>query len=100
VGVQDIYALEFKVFENPLLCLFYVACVCVFMAHGCLGWQKLMATPSLGIPIKLQPKVHPYGYVIFIGIGLVYISFVAYCVLTAPVVGDETALQQPGHSKR
>jgi len=100
VGVRDIYALEFKVFESPLLCLFYVACVCVFMVHGCLGWQKLVATPSFGIPTKHQPKVNLYGYIIFVGIGLVYISFVAYCVLTAPFAGYETALQQPGHSER
>merc|ERR1712032_1312177 len=36
VPVRDIYKLEFKVFQNPIWCAFYMFCVTVFMIHACL----------------------------------------------------------------
>merc|ERR1712118_399750 len=48
VGVRDIYALEYKIFKNPLWGLFYLCSVLTFVTHACLGWKKV--TPALGIP--------------------------------------------------
>ena len=40
VGVRDIYALEFRLFQDSIaLSLFYMFAVFVFMVHGCLGWN-------------------------------------------------------------
>jgi hypothetical protein len=90
VGVRDIYALEFKLFNDSIaLSLFYMFAVFVFMVHGCLGWKKLVPASAFGIPKKHQDLVTKYGYAIFIGIGLVYISFPLYCLCTVPFNGYE-----------
>merc|ERR1719229_627403 len=93
VGVRDIYALEFQIFQNPLWALFYIFSVCVFMTHACLGWKKV--TPVLGIPKLHIPKVEWLGYGIMIVIGLVYISFPLYVMLTTPFAGYEASIQVP-----
>merc|ERR1711908_34935 len=64
VGVRDIYALEFKIFSNPLWVAFYLVCVGIFMTHACLGWKKV--TPVLGDPKGHQDRVVKLGYIIFI----------------------------------
>merc|ERR1712203_726679 len=76
VGVRDIYALEFQIFQNYFWSFFYIFSVVVFMTHACLGWKKV--TPVLGIPKRHIVKVEKLGYVIMIVIGLVYISFPVY----------------------
>merc|ERR1711985_125475 len=48
VGVRDIYALEYQLFQNKIWSAFYIFCSCLFMAHACIGWKKV--TPTLGIP--------------------------------------------------
>jgi len=94
VGVRDIYALEFQIFKNPLWSLFYIFSVCVFMTHYCIGWKKV--TPALGIPKGHIKKVEIIGYAIGIVMGLVYISFPLYVMLTSPFAGYETSIQNPG----
>merc|ERR1712176_1333607 len=94
VGVRDIYALEFQIFKNPLWSLFYIFSVCVFMTHYCIGWKKV--TPVLGIPKGHIKKVEIIGYAIGIVMGLVYISFPLYVMLTSPFAGYETSIQNPG----
>jgi len=94
VGVRDIYALEFQIFKNPMWSIFYIASVFVFMTHYCLGWKKV--TPVLGIPKGHIKKVEVIGYAIGIVIGLIYISFPLYCMLTKPFAGFEVAIQNAG----
>merc|ERR1719343_1987703 len=94
VGVRDIYALEFQIFKNPLWSLFYIFSVLVFMTHYCIGWKKV--TPALGIPKGHIKKVEIIGYAIGIVMGLVYISFPLYVMLTSPFAGYETTIQNPG----
>merc|ERR1712066_1210287 len=94
VGVRDIYALEFQIFKNPLWSLFYIFSVCVFMTHYCIGWKKV--TPALGIPKGHIKKVEIIGYAIGIVMGLVYISFPLYVMLTSPFAGYETSIQNAG----
>jgi succinate dehydrogenase hydrophobic anchor subunit len=57
VPVRDIYDLEYRLFNgsNHFWAYFYIFSVCVFMTHGCLGWQKV--TPVLGVPKLHIPKV-------------------------------------------
>merc|ERR1711972_233820 len=94
VGVRDIYALEFQIFKNPLWSLFYIFSVCVFMMHYCWGWKKV--TPVLGIPKGHIKKVEIIGYIIGIVMGVVYISFPLYVMLTSPFKGYEAAIQNSG----
>merc|ERR1711957_512019 len=94
VGVRDIYALEFQIFKNPLWSLFYIFSVCVFMTHYCIGWKKV--TPALGIPKGHIKKVEIIGYAVGIVMGLVYISFPLYVMLTSPFAGYETSIQNEG----
>merc|ERR1712107_273237 len=91
VGVRDIYALEFQIFQNPLWSLFYIFSVVVFMTHACFGWEKV--TPALGIPKLHQDNVKKIGYGIMIVIGLVYISFPVFVMLTNPFKGHEMSIQ-------
>merc|ERR1712003_558890 len=91
IGVRDIYALEFQIFQNPLWTAFYIFSVVIFMTHACFGWEKV--TPALGIPKGHQDNVKKIGYVIMIVIGLIYISFPAFVVLTDPFKGHEMSIQ-------
>jgi len=91
VGVRDIYALEFQIFKNPFWSMFYIAAVCIFMVHACLGWKKV--TPALGIPKGHIKKVEILGYAIMIAMGLVYISFPLYVMAVEPFNGYETSIQ-------
>merc|ERR1711937_405881 len=92
VGVRDIYALEFQIFQNPLWTAFYIFSVFVFMTHACFGWEKV--TPALGIPKGHQDNVKKIGYAIMIVIGVIYISFPVFVVLTDPFKGHEMSIQQ------
>merc|ERR1711957_920224 len=94
VGVRDIYALEFQIFKNPLWSLFYIASVCVFMTHYCLGWKKVV--PVLGIPKGHVKKVEMIGYAIGLVMGFVYISFPLYVMMTTPFEGYEVNIQNAG----
>jgi hypothetical protein len=111
VPVRDIYKLEFDIFQRPtnfpfgsscdtdvlpsilgegwaLPCTeipnfwsgFYIFSVLVFMAHACLGWIKVV--PALGIPQGHHKRVNWIGGVIFVVLGLIYISFPAYVMST------------------
>merc|ERR1711953_830519 len=93
VGVRDIYALEFQLFQNMMWVGFYCFSVCVFMFHACVGWKKVIS--ALGIPKLHHKNVTWIGYVIFVVIGTVYLSFPLFCVLTNSYQGEETALQVP-----
>lgn len=103
VPVRDIYNLEYKLFTdtnpgfggNNFWAYFYIFSVCVFMTHGCLGWQKVTAS-ALGIPKKHIPNVQRIGYVIFLVLGAIYISFPLYCLQTKPFRGHQWKLQ-PEH---
>lgn len=57
------------------------------MIHACLGWKKV--TPVLGIPKGHISKVEKLGYIIFIVIGAIYISFPVFCLMTKPNPGEE-----------
>merc|ERR1712139_532502 len=94
VGVRDIYALEYQLFQNKIWAAFYIFCSCLFMAHACIGWKKV--TPALGIPKLHIPNVEKLGYVIFLVIGSIYISFPTYVMLSPPYAGHEASLQYKG----
>jgi predicted heme/steroid binding protein len=79
VGVRDIYKLEFQIFQNPLWCGFYIFSVLVFVFHASIGWAKAVQT-VLGIPKLHQWRVNIIGYIIFVTLGAIYISFPAYCM--------------------
>jgi len=85
VPVRDIYALELRIFSNPIWSAFYIFSVCVFMVHSCLGWQKVV--PAMGIPKLHIPKVNIIGYVIMITLGAIYISFPVFCMMTSMFPG-------------
>merc|ERR1712066_495503 len=87
VGVRDIYALEYQLFQNPLWVVFYVGSVTVFMTHACLGWAKV--TPVLGIPKGHMGRVNAIGYLIFLALGAIYISFPLWCMFIEPSAGEE-----------
>merc|ERR1712060_1000487 len=93
VGVRDIYALEFQIFQNPVWSAFYIFSVVIFMTHACLGWKKVV--PALGIPKLHIKKVEKIGYAIFWILGLIYISFPLFVMLTKPVAGEEMDIQVP-----
>jgi len=92
VGVRDIYALEFQIFQNPVWSMFYILSVCTFIYHGCVGWQKV--TPVLVPKIHVK-KVEVIGYAIFVVLGLIYISFPLFVILTKPFAGEELDIQKP-----
>merc|ERR1711920_976143 len=94
VGVRDIYALEFQIFKNPLWSLFYILSVVIFMYHYYVGWKKV--TPVLGIPKAHIWRVEIIGCIIGVTMGLVYISFPLYVMLTKPFAGYEAGIQTPG----
>jgi succinate dehydrogenase hydrophobic anchor subunit len=91
VGVRDIYALEYQIFKNPFWGAFYICAVLCFMAHACMGWKKV--TPALGIPKGHHKRVEVYGYIIFLTLGAIYISFPLYCLLTDRFNGKELTIQ-------
>merc|ERR1711933_662808 len=78
VPVRDIYRMEFEVFESLGWCLFYLGAVAIFCTHMCLGWQKAVPAPSLGIPKRYHSKAIHIGYVCTAFIGLIYASFPIY----------------------
>jgi len=78
VPVRDIYKLEFDLFRSAGWCLFYMCNVLIFMTHACLGWQKVVPAPAMGIPKGHQGKVTKLGYGIFLVIGSIYLSFPMY----------------------
>merc|ERR1719401_603266 len=80
VGVRDIYKLEFQIFQNPLWAAFYVLSVTFFMFHACMGWKNCVNAGVLGIPNGHKKRVHIIGYLIFVVLGSIYISFPAYCL--------------------
>merc|ERR1712032_1692572 len=80
VGVRDIYKLEFQIFQNPLWAAFYVLSVTFFMFHACMGWKNCVNAGVLGIPNGHKKRVHVIGYLIFVVLGAIYISFPAYCM--------------------
>jgi len=94
VGVRDIYALEYQLFQNKVWSGFYIFCSCLFMTHACWGWKKV--TPVLGIPKGHVKKVEAYGYAIFLIIGGIYISFPTYVMMNDAFKGEEVELQYPG----
>merc|ERR1711953_1526788 len=87
VPVRDIYALEFQLFQNGVWSAFYILSVFIFMVHAMLGWKKV--TPVLGIPSGHVKKVEIYGYLIFLTLGVIYMSFPAWCILTVPDAGEQ-----------
>jgi hypothetical protein len=97
VPVRDIYKLEYAIFNNGPSSLpnfwafFYIFSVVVFVTHACLGWKKV--TPVLGVPKMHIAKVEKVGYAIFLVLGVIYVSFPLYCMLTTPFAGIEADLQ-------
>jgi hypothetical protein len=87
VPVRDIYRMEFEVFSSLGWCLFYIAAVCIFSTHMCLGWQKVVPAPALEIPKRYHSKAIHIGYVMTAFIALIYISFPAYTHLFPMVQG-------------
>merc|ERR1712107_572104 len=55
--------------------------VCVFTTHMCLGWAKVVGAPALGIPKRYQNKAAHIGYVMTVGVALIYVSFPIYAHL-------------------
>merc|ERR1712031_130011 len=81
VSVRDIYRLEFEVFQTWGWVFFYIASVCIFSTHMCLGWKKAVPAPSLEIPQRYHSKATHIGYVMTAFIALIYLSFPIYARL-------------------
>jgi len=88
IGVRDIYKLEFDVFASYGWCLFYVAAVVVFSTHMCLGWQKCVPAPQMGIPKRYHSKAIHIGYIMTVFIAVVYAAFPIYAHNFAPMKGN------------
>merc|ERR550537_295159 len=88
VPVRDIYRLEFELFRNGYWVMFYLLSVVIFAIHMCLGWQKAVPAPSLGIPRKYHHRITVIGYLLAIFIALIYISFPLYGHLASMKVGN------------
>jgi len=91
VAVRDIYRMEFEVFQSFGWCLFYLSAVAIFCTHMCLGWQKVVPSPSLDIPKRYHGKAVHVGYVCTAFIGLIYASFPVYTHLFPLEQGNITA---------
>jgi len=83
VKVRDIYRLEFDRFlgettYNPYWAYYYIFSTIVFAIHASLGWAKVITNPAMGIPKGHYGRVRVLGYLIFIALMLIYISFPAY----------------------
>merc|ERR1719356_1566704 len=76
--VRDIYRMEFEIFESLGWCVFYLSAVAVFCTHMCLGWQKCVPAPAMGIPKRYHTKAIHIGYVMTAFISAIYISFPLY----------------------
>jgi len=76
--VRDIYRLEFELFKSFGWCWFYIASVCIFSTHMCLGWQKVVPAPSLDLPKRYHSKAIHVGYIMTAVIACIYISFPWY----------------------
>jgi flavocytochrome c len=89
VPVRDIYKLEFDLFKtspyHEAWSIIYVLAVFVFMIHAIWGWSNLLEKGNvLGVPKGHHRRVKILGNMIFIILGVIYISFVAYTNLTDP----------------
>merc|ERR1712048_250191 len=90
VKVRDIYKLEYERFlnEQDIFGLsipyfwsgIYIACVLVFILHASWGWSKVITRPNFGIPAKHQNRVMWIGRIIFVLLGVIYISFPAWVI--------------------
>merc|ERR1719409_444122 len=78
VQVRDIYRLEFEVFQAGGGVFFYIASVCIFSTHMCLGWKKAVPAPALEIPQRYHNKAIHIGYLMTAFIALIYVSFPVY----------------------
>jgi cytochrome b involved in lipid metabolism len=85
VPVRDIYRLEFDRFlgedpksYNPFWAYYYIFSTLVFVVHATLGWFKVITSPAMGIPKGHHGRVKILGFLIFVALGLIYISFPAY----------------------
>jgi hypothetical protein len=87
VLVRDIYKQEFAVFQSFGWMLFYVAAVCIFCTHMCLGWRKAIPAPAMGIPARYHNKATHIGYVVTAFLGFIYMSFAVYCHMASPSPG-------------
>jgi len=76
--VRDIYRLEFEIFKSFGWFWFYVASVMIFATHMCLGWQKVVPSPNLGLPKRYHSKAIHIGYIMTAVIACIYISFPTY----------------------
>merc|ERR1712100_375223 len=94
--VRDIYRLEFEVFQAGGWVFFYIASVCIFSTHMCLGWKKAVPAPALEIPQRHHNKATHIGYVMTAFIALIYISFPVYGYLVE-LDGTEGAFDTEGH---
>lgn len=94
VGVRDIYKLEYELFRDQNWSAIYIVCVVIFVMHASMGWVKV--TPVLGIPKKHIKAVEKMGYLIFIVLGAIYISFPLFCMYSPAFNGHEMIIQEPG----
>jgi hypothetical protein len=76
--VRDIYRMEFEIFSSLGWVLFYMAAVVIFTTHMCLGWQKVVPAPALGIPKRYHAKATHIGYIMTGFISAIYFSFPLY----------------------
>jgi predicted heme/steroid binding protein len=86
--VRDIYRMEFEVFQSLGWVLFYLASVVIFTTHTCLGWQKVVPAPALGVPKRYHAKATHVGYAMTAFIALIYASFPIYTHLFPMAAGS------------
>jgi len=89
VKVRDIYRLEFDRFlgpsdgeENYMWAYYYIFSTVVFVIHASLGWQKVITNPAMGIPKGHHTNVRRLGWLIFVALGLIYIFFPVYVLMS------------------
>jgi hypothetical protein len=86
--VRDIYRMEFEIFSSLGWVLFYMAAVVIFTTHMCLGWQKVVPAPALGIPKRYHAKATHIGYIMTAFISAIYFSFPLYTHIFPMVDGS------------
>jgi hypothetical protein len=101
VPVRDIYKLEFDRFlgSGMIWSYYYIFSTVIFMIHASLGWNKLTgASALLGIPKMHLPRAQVYGWLIFGALGLIYISFPLYVILTGQVQCGKAMVEGSGQN--
>jgi hypothetical protein len=83
VAAHDVYTREYELFSNLQTCLFYTACVFVFICHMVWGWKKLVPADMFQIPKDHVKVVTLLGQALAVALGSMYLSLPWFVYFTA-----------------